>query len=101
MPVSAVPQLARVHAEEADKEAAYHQQLAEAIAPSSAVECVVPPSLKPEPTKPQEVYEWTDCVREFVSASSMWLGATPQQEQSYLKHWRTKHLRAERVEAFG
>ncbi|KAE8795680.1 hypothetical protein D1007_29576 [Hordeum vulgare] len=55
-------------------------------------------STKPKPTEPPEVYQWTACVREFVSAPSIWLCATPHQEQAYLKHCRTKHLRAERVE---
>ncbi|KAE8788443.1 VQ motif-containing protein 17 [Hordeum vulgare] len=39
--------------------------------------------------EPRKVYQWTGVVREFVSAPPIWLGATPQQEQAYLEHWRT------------
>ncbi|KAE8820128.1 hypothetical protein D1007_01828 [Hordeum vulgare] len=82
----------------ADEEAAYHHQLAEAIALSATGNCVVPPPPKPEPTEPREVYQWNGVVSEFVNASPIWLGVTPQQEQAYLEHWRTEHLRAERAE---
>ncbi|KAE8800356.1 putative inactive leucine-rich repeat receptor-like protein kinase [Hordeum vulgare] len=84
----------------ADEEAAYQQQLAEAIALSAADDCVVPPPLKPEPTEPREVYQWNDVVSEFVSVPPILLGPTPQQEQAYLEHWRTEHVRAERAEGF-
>ncbi|KAE8788682.1 hypothetical protein D1007_37253 [Hordeum vulgare] len=45
----------------ADDEAAYQQQLAEAIALSTASDCVVPPPPKPE-LKPREIYQWTGVV---------------------------------------
>ncbi|KAE8821620.1 hypothetical protein D1007_00402 [Hordeum vulgare] len=65
----------------ADEEAAYQQQLAEAIALSAAADCVMPPQPKPERTEPREVYQWTDVVQELVTALPIWLGATPQQDQ--------------------
>ncbi|KAE8773534.1 hypothetical protein D1007_54222 [Hordeum vulgare] len=37
-------------------------------------------------------------TKEFVSAPPFWLGATPEQEQAYLEHWRSVHLQAERAE---
>ncbi|KAE8782512.1 putative serine/threonine-protein kinase [Hordeum vulgare] len=48
--------------------------------------------------EPREVYEWTGCIHEWVSAPLIWLGATLEQEQAYLLHWKTEHLRAERTE---
>ena len=68
------------------EEAAYQQQLVEAIALSVAGNCVVSLPLEPEPMEPREVYQWTDVVHEFVTTPPIWLGATPQQEQAYLEH---------------
>ncbi|KAE8786029.1 hypothetical protein D1007_40211 [Hordeum vulgare] len=82
----------------AEEEAAYQLQLAEAIALSAAGNCMVPPPPEPEPALPREVYQWTDVVQEFVSVPPIWLGATPQQEQAFLEHWRSEYLRAERAE---
>ncbi|KAE8782448.1 Pre-mRNA-processing factor 39 [Hordeum vulgare] len=65
---------------------------------SAAGDCAVPPPLEPKPALPREVYQWTGVIQEFVSAPSVWLGATPQQEQTYLEHWRSVHLRAEHAE---
>ncbi|KAE8786895.1 hypothetical protein D1007_39140 [Hordeum vulgare] len=52
----------------ADEEAAYEQQLAEAILLSNVGDYVVPHPPKPEPTEPREVYQWTDIVHEFAAA---------------------------------
>ncbi|KAE8789553.1 hypothetical protein D1007_36196 [Hordeum vulgare] len=43
-----------------------------------------------------EVYKWTGCLREWVSAPPIWLGATLQQEKAYLLHSKLQHLSAER-----
>ncbi|KAE8789748.1 pre-mrna-processing factor 39 [Hordeum vulgare] len=68
------------------------------MALSAADDCVVPPSPEPEPALPWEVYQCTDIIQEFISAPPIWLGATLLQEQAYLEHWRSVHLRTERVE---
>ncbi|KAE8770757.1 hypothetical protein D1007_57449 [Hordeum vulgare] len=65
----------------AEEEEAYQQQLTEAMALSAAGDCV-----------------WTGVVQEFVSVPTIWLGVTLQQEQAYLEHWRSVHLRAECAE---
>ncbi|KAE8788326.1 Pre-mRNA-processing factor 39 [Hordeum vulgare] len=71
----------------------------ETIALSAAGDYVVPPPSKTEPTEPQrEVYQWISCLREWVSAPPIWLGATPQQEEAYLLHWKLQRLSAERTE---
>ncbi|KAE8792476.1 hypothetical protein D1007_33000 [Hordeum vulgare] len=66
---------------------------------SAADEWVVPPLPKTEPMEPQrEVYQWIGCLREWVSAPPIWLGATPWQEEAYLHHWRSQHLVEERAD---
>ncbi|KAE8769895.1 hypothetical protein D1007_58443 [Hordeum vulgare] len=86
----------------AEEEEAYRRQLAEAMALSAAGYCVVPPPPEPEPypepALPGQVYQWTGVVQEFLSPPPIWLGATPEQEQAYLEHWRSVHLQAERAE---
>ncbi|KAE8811022.1 hypothetical protein D1007_12171 [Hordeum vulgare] len=44
-----------------------------------------------EPVEPREIYQWTGIVREIVSAPPISLGATLQQEQAYLEHWKSTH----------
>ncbi|KAE8790072.1 Cytochrome P450 71C4 [Hordeum vulgare] len=55
----------------AEEKEAYQRQLAEAMALSAVGDCVVPPppEPEPEPALPRQVYQWTDVVQEFVSAS--------------------------------
>ncbi|KAE8790819.1 pre-mrna-processing factor 39 [Hordeum vulgare] len=75
-----------------EEEAGYQQRLAEAITLSVASDCVLPPPSKTEPTEPYEVYQWTGCVREWVSAPPIWLGTTSEQEEAYLMHWKSEHV---------
>ncbi|KAE8803465.1 hypothetical protein D1007_20694 [Hordeum vulgare] len=82
-----------------EEEAAYQEQLAEAIALSASGDSVVPPPPKTKPTKPQrEVYHWTSYLCEWVSALPIWLGTIPEHEEAYLLQWKSQHLRAERAE---
>ena len=89
---------------EAD-EAAFQAAMAEAMALSTGGDCVVPPVTPPSPPKaeteepaPLERYSWTGVVREWVSAPSIWLGATEKQEAAYLDHWRRVRLVEKRRE---
>ena len=79
--------------------------MAEAMALSAAGDCVVPPVTRSSPPKAEpeesaylERYSWTGVVREWVSAPSIWLGATEKQEAAYLDHWRRVRLAEERRE---
>ncbi|KAE8797362.1 Pre-mRNA-processing factor 39 [Hordeum vulgare] len=83
--------------------AAYQARMAEAIALSVVGDCIVPPLAPPSPArleparnvlKPHE-YIWEGVVREWVSAPPVWMRATLEQEQIYLKQWQQQHLRAE------
>ncbi|KAE8767021.1 Pre-mRNA-processing factor 39 [Hordeum vulgare] len=68
-----------------EEDAVYEEKFAKAIALPAAGDCVMPPPPKTEPTEPQrEVYQWTGCLRECVSAPPIWLSVTPQQEDGYL-----------------
>ncbi|KAE8810999.1 hypothetical protein D1007_12147 [Hordeum vulgare] len=73
-----------------EDDAAYEVQLVEAIALPAPSDCAVPPSPKTE--SHPEVYQWTCCFYEWVSALPIWLGTTLQQEAAYLQHWKERSL---------
>ena len=84
--------------------------MAQAMAPSVAGDCVVPPVAPPSPPRrlakaepqpeaepePIERYSWMGVVREWVRASPIWMQATPEQESAYLEHRRQTRLAEER-----
>ncbi|KAE8819422.1 hypothetical protein D1007_02647 [Hordeum vulgare] len=98
----AAPAAARHESEEEERrkaeeeDAAYEAQLAEATTLSAAGDCVVPPPPKIE-SQP-EVYQWTGCLCEWVSATPIWLGAIPHQEAAYLQHWKARSMAEEGVD---
>ena len=84
-----------------EEEVAYQARLSEAITLSTSGDCFVPPLALSSPVKPEpapQQWTWQGEVREWVSAPSIWFGATSAQEQIYLEQWRKHRLTEERRE---